>query len=387
MYREEPYTGKELPYKSLCLTYDDGPGKDTYEIARFLFDENIQATFFVVGKYAIENEETLEKVARLGHIIGNHTYEHPDMPYYLSRNGDIQNQVLRTDALIKKYNKKNTIYFRSPYGKWSKEVANNLNLNLLTNIDHVGPINWDIAGIDCFYWKKDVSIEKTAEKYLNDIEEKGRGIVVMHDEIADMNFLQPKNKTLELTRQIIPKLKAKGYKFVRLDEIQSIKEDAAKKLTVTLKTTFGKYLCIAGDSTIKVEQKNSNLNREFYIEDMLTGCFALSGADGRFLSIGAGEGNVVKLNAKQVTSTEKFDLVPLRSNKFLLRADNGHFLQIQKESGILTATAAYMRGGEIFTILPIGLKEREKFSLKEEIKSLQRQLLYVKSKVKERISR
>src|ERR1035438_4204841 len=103
MYRVEPYTGAGLPSKCLCLTYDDGPGKHTYDIARFLSDQNIQATFFVVGKYAFHHQDILEKIAMLGHLVGNHTYDHPDMPYYLSINGDVNNQVLKTDAIIKKY--------------------------------------------------------------------------------------------------------------------------------------------------------------------------------------------------------------------------------------------------------------------------------------------
>src|SRR5690349_5704280 len=123
MYRINPYTDTALLPKTFSLTYDDGPGKNTLEIAKFLHDENIPATFFVVGKYAVQEQSILEEVQSLGHLIGNHTYEHPDMTYYLSVNGDVQNQVLRTDAVIKKYIDDKTIYFRSPYGKWSAEVA------------------------------------------------------------------------------------------------------------------------------------------------------------------------------------------------------------------------------------------------------------------------
>jgi peptidoglycan/xylan/chitin deacetylase (PgdA/CDA1 family) len=385
MYREQPYTGEELPLKSLCLTYDDGPGENTFEIAKFLHEENIRATFFVVGKYAIENEEILEKVARLEHLIGNHTYEHPDMPYYLSKNGDVQNQVLRTDALIKKYNKKSTIYFRSPYGKWSGDVANELNSNLLTAINHVGPIHWDIAGIDCFYWKNNVSIKETVEKYLTDIEKKGKGIIVMHDEIADMNFLKPKNQTLELTKQLIPILKAKGYKFVRLDEIKSIKENGAKELLVNIKTKRGKYLHVTEGTSITTNENDVKLNRNFVIQDLGEGRFSLRDENGMFLSSDSKQDKTIGSYTKEVSSTEMFDLVPLYSNKFLVRADSGYFLQVQKSSGRLAATAEFMRGGEIFTILPVGHEEKKTYSITQQIEGIRRQLMYVKSKIKQAI--
>ena len=114
MYEEKPFTGSDLPSKTLCLTYDDGPGKDTLRIAEFLHEQNIRATFFVVGKYAIHAHQVLERVSSLGHLIGNHTYEHPDMPYYLSENGDVINQVLRTDSIIKKYVDGKTVFFATP---------------------------------------------------------------------------------------------------------------------------------------------------------------------------------------------------------------------------------------------------------------------------------
>jgi peptidoglycan/xylan/chitin deacetylase (PgdA/CDA1 family) len=383
MYREEPYKGEDLPSRCLCLTYDDGPGKNTLQIAAFLHEHNIQATFFVVGKYAIEYDDVLHKVAELGHLIGNHTYEHPDLPYYLSKNGDVQNQILRTDSIIKKYNPNNTIYFRSPYGKWSKEVSTDLNSNVLTTIDHVGPIDWDIAGIDCYYWRKGISVEQTAQKYLEDIREKDHGIVVMHDEIADMEFLQPENKTLELTKQLIPLLKSEGYKFVRLDEIASIKKDSDKPLSITLKTSSGKHLSLNQNGAGIIANSHTKVtDREFLIKDVGLGKFALKASNNLFWSCNEINGNLIQASKKQIEKNEQFALIPVNNNKAMLRAFNGNYLKLEdKKSGILSAPAQYMRGAEIFTMMPIGIKLKSDFSLIAKLKSLQRQFLYVKSKI------
>ena len=232
MYRERSYTGTNLPLKTFCLTYDDGPGENTLEIAEFLADNNIRATFFVVGKYAVNQPDVLEKLSVLGHLIGNHTYEHPDMPYYLSQDGDIVNQVLRTDAIIKKYITNGITFFRSPYGKWSKECANELNLSLLATLHHIGPIHWDVGGVDCFFWKQGKTVDEAVEKYLADISNAGKGIIVMHDNIADMEHLKKDNHTLQLTRKLIPLLKKEGYEFVRLDEIESLREAATEDHSV-----------------------------------------------------------------------------------------------------------------------------------------------------------
>ncbi|RYE19715.1 MAG: polysaccharide deacetylase family protein, partial [Sphingobacteriaceae bacterium] len=179
MYATHSINGAHLPHKTLCLTYDDGPGVHTLAIAQFLYEQQIRATFFVVGKYAVEQQATLAQLQAMGHIIGNHTYDHPDLPYYVSINGDVQNQVLRTDAVIKPFVNQPT-FFRVPYGKWSVEVANELNSNLLCAVNHFGPIHWDIAGIDCYYWQLEKSVAETVESYRNTIREVGKGIVVMH---------------------------------------------------------------------------------------------------------------------------------------------------------------------------------------------------------------
>lgn len=49
--------------------------------------------FFVVGKYAFHHPGILQALKEMNHLIGNHTYEHPDLPYYVSVNGDIIDQV------------------------------------------------------------------------------------------------------------------------------------------------------------------------------------------------------------------------------------------------------------------------------------------------------
>jgi hypothetical protein len=301
----------------------------------------------------------------------------------LSKNGDVQNQILRTDSIIKKYNPNNTIYFRSPYGKWSKEVSTDLNSNVLTTIDHVGPIDWDIAGIDCYYWRKGISVEQTAQKYLEDIREKDHGIVVMHDEIADMEFLQPENKTLELTKQLIPLLKSEGYKFVRLDEIASIKKDSDKPLSITLKTSSGKHLSLNQNGAGIIANSHTKVtDREFLIKDVGLGKFALKASNNLFWSCNEINGNLIQASKKQIEKNEQFALIPVNNNKAMLRAFNGNYLKLEdKKSGILSAPAQYMRGAEIFTMMPIGIKLKSDFSLIAKLKSLQRQFLYVKSKI------
>jgi peptidoglycan/xylan/chitin deacetylase (PgdA/CDA1 family) len=76
-------TGSDLPNNSLCLTFDDGPGSQTLMLAQYLYEQDIPATFFVRGyrldEWQANAKDLLSTLLRLGHRIGNHTYDHTDL--------------------------------------------------------------------------------------------------------------------------------------------------------------------------------------------------------------------------------------------------------------------------------------------------------------------
>ena len=111
--------------RTLVLTYDDGPGQmeaepgvpgpRTLELAKYLHEMNIRATFFVIGKHAILHRDILETLTRLGHLIGNHTYNHPagDASGWSGDQVDQISEIKRTHEIIKPYVAEK-LFFRSP---------------------------------------------------------------------------------------------------------------------------------------------------------------------------------------------------------------------------------------------------------------------------------
>jgi peptidoglycan-N-acetylglucosamine deacetylase len=62
------------------LTFDDGPNRTaTPEILETLAAHGVTATFFVVGQMAAANPALVRREDREGHIIGNHSWDHPDL--------------------------------------------------------------------------------------------------------------------------------------------------------------------------------------------------------------------------------------------------------------------------------------------------------------------
>lgn len=71
-----------LPHRlsnSILFTFDDGPDRQlTPQVLDRLSKYNVRAVFFVVGKKIEESPDIFDMIVSQGHIIGNHTYNHPN---------------------------------------------------------------------------------------------------------------------------------------------------------------------------------------------------------------------------------------------------------------------------------------------------------------------
>lgn len=382
MYHTNSYNGESLSAKTLCLTFDDGPGDQTIEIARFLYEHHIRATFFVVGKYAYHHPDILLHLRQMNHLIGNHTYDHPDLPYYHSVGGDILDQLLRTDAIIKPHIDHDRVYFRAPYGKWSAEVSKQLNQSILT-AKHIGPIHWDVAGVDCYYWQNNWSVAEAATRYLTDINRSDHGIIVMHDDIADMDVVKSRNKTLELLKILIPQLQEQGYQFVRLDEIEAIKTVSTEKIKFTLRDQKGKYISLKNQVDLYVDGEPQKPQNILQLEDLGHGKVAIKATNNLYLSSDTIDDAITAIK-QEIGVTETFDLIPVDDNGVILRCNNGYYLSTDKTAK-LNYKAEYMRQASIFKYASHNLFVKNDVSLKQRYSMLKKQFLFVKSKLQQKV--
>ena len=63
--------------KAIALTFDDGPCGNTEELLDGLAEYNAKVTFFVLGKNVEKYPIVVRRAYDEGHLIGNHTYDHP----------------------------------------------------------------------------------------------------------------------------------------------------------------------------------------------------------------------------------------------------------------------------------------------------------------------
>ena len=86
--------------KIAYLTFDDGPSKNiTPKILDILKEENIKASFFVIGKKVKESPEIVRREYEEGHYIANHTYNHNNEILYKSID-NFKNEIINTDKAI-----------------------------------------------------------------------------------------------------------------------------------------------------------------------------------------------------------------------------------------------------------------------------------------------
>lgn len=217
-----PYPAQfDIPEGTICLTFDDGPGPQTLDIARLFAGYNIRATFFVVGRRVEHDLATVQEVRRLGHWIGNHTYHHPPLAALAWAGKDVVAEVTDTDRLIAELVGDGPFLLRPPYGNWSSRVAELLNGSTATR-KYIGPVMWDIDGADHAVGKPldggVWTVEKCAAKYLREIETRHSGVVLLHDGGKAAAEISDSGGTLELLNRLVPRLKSQ-FDFKSLNEI------------------------------------------------------------------------------------------------------------------------------------------------------------------------
>jgi peptidoglycan-N-acetylglucosamine deacetylase len=99
----------------LALTFDDGPNPAwTPRLLDELAGHGIKATFFLLGSRAEAEPELVRRIAAAGHLIGNHSWSHPNLA--LASGDRVLQELMRTSALIEDLIGAPVRFFRPPFG-------------------------------------------------------------------------------------------------------------------------------------------------------------------------------------------------------------------------------------------------------------------------------
>ena len=193
--------------KRAYLTFDDGPTtKATSKILDVLKEEDVKATFFVVGKHVKEHPELVKREYDDGHYIANHGYNHSNKILYKDMDS-FKNEVVNTDIEISKaigVDNYCSHIFRFPNGYMSHIYTSQKKdaLKVLSNLNYVY-VDWNCLNRDS---EKKYSNYQLLNNLKKTSKDKGTLIILMHD-TADVN------KTYNVLKDSISYLKSQGYEF------------------------------------------------------------------------------------------------------------------------------------------------------------------------------
>jgi peptidoglycan/xylan/chitin deacetylase (PgdA/CDA1 family) len=202
--------GKKIAF----LTFDDGPSTTvTPKILKILKDNNVKATFFIVGKQLEESSKAkniLLDTYNQGHAIANHTYSHNYSKLYPNGTADTityMEEVEKTNNLLKSVIGENfsTRVIRFPGGHASWKGTEDLD-KILEEKSYKF-IDWNALIGDAEGGHKTKA--QLLERYHQTFTTQDKVVLLMHDTYG-------KESTAEALQDIITDLKNKGYEFKTL---------------------------------------------------------------------------------------------------------------------------------------------------------------------------
>lgn len=196
------YYAENTTEKKLYLTFDAGfENGNTPAILDALKKHDVKATFFVVGTYIKDNPDLVRRIHEEGHIIGNHTYHHPDMSQIATKES-FEKELSDVESQYKEVvGEEMTKFYRPPQGKYNES-----NLQMAKDLGY-HTFFWSLAYVD-WYENNQPSKEEAFQKLLGRIHP---GAIVLLHSTSKTNA--------DILDELLTKWEEMGYKFDSLETL------------------------------------------------------------------------------------------------------------------------------------------------------------------------
>ncbi len=200
--------------RTIALTFDDGPDERyTPQVLKILRENQVKATFFLVGERVEEYPHLVRLIAEEGHEIGSHSYYHRHA--FLRTPFGMFRDITRAKQQLEEISGKPLRYYRSPWGamNWSLVyICKKLKLKLVL---------WSIRAID---WLPGEYADDVVYRVVHKAHP--GAVVLCHD--AGGADGAPKNTIAALPR-MITELKNLGFSFSTIRDLHFAKESQLKE--------------------------------------------------------------------------------------------------------------------------------------------------------------
>lgn len=186
--------------EKVFLTFDDGPHPATTPyLLELLEEQDVTATFFVIGRRVDRYPELARQIVNKGHAIANHSFNHHLLPI-LSRK-KMEAEIIKTSDIIQGATGQAPRLFRPPFGiidRRGAECVSELSMKMI----YWGPVSED--------WKP-IGVRRVVERTMKRVSP--GSLIVLHEGPGTAK------QTGEATLEIIRKTRQLGFKFSRLETI------------------------------------------------------------------------------------------------------------------------------------------------------------------------
>ena len=195
----EPYYHPNTVY----LTFDDGPNdKNTVAVLDILKQENVKATFFLLGNQLRDYPEVVKRIYNEHHALGNHSYSHDYQKLYASTDAYID-EMQKTDSAFQEIIGVRPLITRAPGG-----VVGHFTDDYWQELDRFGylEVGWNITAGD--------SSDGVAEDLIGNIVHQLDTVPELNDHaIILMHSSAGHEETVKALPEIIHILKSRGFSF------------------------------------------------------------------------------------------------------------------------------------------------------------------------------
>lgn len=211
-------TGENALPKIVCLTFDDGPSKNTTPILEILDREQVPATFFVCAQDANENYMPLvADIAAAGHQIALHSATHQYSKIYASTDAFWQDMKALRQALEPYVDVESIDWLRFPGGSTNtishRYGGSDIMKKLKADAESRGftYVDWNVCAEDSLGGHPSAST--IYNNIIREVGDKNTCVVLMHDTNATKN-------TAAALPDVIRWFKNAGYRFDTVDHLE-----------------------------------------------------------------------------------------------------------------------------------------------------------------------
>lgn len=198
------YYAEATEKKVLYLTFDAGYENGyTEKILDVLKAHDAPAAFFLVGNYIQTSPELVKRMVAEGHLVGNHTYTHPDMSEISTKDAFADELAQLENAYQEVTGQELPRYYRPPQGKYSEA-----NLKMAKDLGYK-TIFWSLAYVD-WYESDQPTKEEAFDKLVPRVHP---GAIVLLHSTSKTNA--------EILDELLTKWEEMGYEFQSLEKLSS----------------------------------------------------------------------------------------------------------------------------------------------------------------------